>query len=263
MKAILSATAAALFTATAAAGVRIETVNRDIKTGQVDGAPSVVLVQDGSVRVSTSRSGAMLMKGSTIYVLDDKRKTYRELDKATMQGYVSQANAAMSQMQDRLAKMPPEQRQMMEKMMGGNMPGLGAPPKKKVYSSRDTGKSDTVEGRKCRMWQMLRDGALYEDVCVVPFSSLPGKENFQKTFKELAEAFEGLAAAAPNASDETARSAINGYPVRVRPYENGALRGTETVLKTWKEEAIAASMFQVPAGYKKIEMPAPGALGSR
>jgi hypothetical protein len=258
MKTIPFALAATLLCATAVAGVRIETIDRDIATKKVDGAPAVVLVQDGNVRVNSGRSGAMLLKGSTIYVIDDKRKSYRELDKATMQGYANQANAAMAQMQDRMAKMSPKQREMMEKMMGGNMAGLGAPPKKKVYSARDTGKNDTVEGRKCRIWQMLRDGEVYEEGCVVPFSSLPGKEDFQKTFKNLAEAFEGLAAAAPNAGSETARSAVNGYPVRVRPIENGVPRGTETVLKSWTEESIPAAMFEVPAGYKKQAMPGPG-----
>ncbi len=260
MKKVPFAIAATVLCASAAAGVRIETVDRDIATKRVDGEPGVVFVQGGNVRVN-NRGGAMLLKGSTLYVIDDKRRTYSEIDKATMRGYANQANAAMSQMQEQLAKMPPEQRQMMERMMGGKMPGLGAPPRKKVYTSRDTGKSDTVEGRKCRIWQMLRDGEAYEEVCVVPFSSLPGKEDFQKTFKELAEAFEGLAAAAPNAGDETARSAINGYPVRVRRLQNGAPTGLETVLRSWTEESLPASLFEVPPGYKKQAMPAVGMPG--
>jgi hypothetical protein len=257
---MIFAMSATVLCASAAAGVRIETVERDIATKQVDGEPAVVLVQDGNVRVN-NRSGAMLLKGSTVYVIDDRRKQYRELDKATLQGYANQANAAMSQMQERMAKMPPQQREMMERMMGANMAGLGAPPRKKVYTSRDTGKSDTVDGRKCRIWQMLRDGEVYEEVCVVPFASLPGKEDFQKTFRQLAETFEGLAGAAPNAGDETARSAINGYPVRVRRLQNGAPTGKETVLRSWTEESLPASLFEVPAGYRKQAMPAPGMAG--
>jgi hypothetical protein len=152
--------------------------------------------------------------------------------------------------------MPPEQRAQIEKMMGAQMPG-GMPGKEDVYEAKDTGKSDTSEGRKCRVWNLLKNGKMQEEVCVVPFSSLPGKENFEKTFKELAEAFEGMAGAIPGVAESTkARSSINGYPVRARPYDDmGKLRGTETVLKTWVEEAIPAATFEVPKGYKKQDMP--------
>ena len=252
--------ASALVVATASAGVRIETVDRDIQTKKADGPVQTVLVQDGNARVSNNQSGGMILKGSTIYVIDDKRKPYSILDKAMMQGYASQANAAMAQMQERMAKMSPQEREMMQKMMGGNMPGM-APAKQDVYESKDTGKSDTVEGRKCRLWNIHKNGKLQEEICVVPFSSLPGKEDMQKTFKSLAEAFEGMAAGMPGSDNASkARSAINGYPVRVRSYANGALRGNEMVLKSWTEESIAASVFEIPAGYKKRDMPKMGGM---
>ena len=259
MKQII-AIASVLLVSTASAGVRIETIERNIQTKAPEGPAQTVYVQNGNVRVSSGPGGGMLLKGSTIYVIDDKRKSYREMDKATMQGYANQANAAMSQMQERMAKMSPQQREMMQKMMGGNMPGM-APAQQDAYEAKDTGKSDTAEGRKCRLWNITKNGQVIEEVCVVPFSSLPGKEDFQKTFKNLAEAFEGMASAMPNAaSDAKARTAINGYPVRTRRYANGKPSGTETVLKTWNEEALAASLFEVPAGYKKQDMPKMGGM---
>ncbi len=259
MNKLLFAVASLLAAGVAVAGVRIETVTRDIKTQAVDGPPQIVRVQDGKVHVASGRGGTMILKNSTFYIVDEKRKTYREMDKASMQNTMDQAGAAMKQMQERMKNMPPEQRQQMEKMMGANMPGM-ASGKKDVYESKDTGKSDTVEGRKCRLWNMLKNGKLQEELCVAPFSAFPGKEDFQKTFKELAEAFEGLAGAIPGAGDQTkARSAINGYPVRIRPYDDaGKLRGIETVLKTWAEESIPASTFDIPTGFKKQDMPKMG-----
>ncbi len=252
----------ALVATTASAGVRIETVNRDIKTQAVEGLPQVVLVQDGKVRMNGSQAGAMILKGGVVYMLDDKRKTYMEMDKARMKATMDQASAQMKMMQERMKNMPPEQRAQMEKMMGGMMPG-GESAAPKSYTSKDTGKSDTSEGRKCRIWHMLADGVVYEELCVVPFSTFPGKEDFEKTFKELAEAFSGMASGLPGAGDEVkARSAVNGYPVRVRPIANGQPRGTEIVLKSWTEESISASTFEIPAGYKKRDMPAMGPNGA-
>jgi hypothetical protein len=251
----------ALVATTASAGVRIETVNRDIKTKAIDGLPQVLLVQDGKVRMNGSQSGAMILKGGVIYMLDDKRKAYREMDKATMKATMDQAGAQMKMMQERMKNMPPEQRAQMEKMMGGAMPGMPS-GKPKVYTSKDTGKSDSSEGRKCRVWHLLADGEVYEELCVVPFSTFPGKEDFEKTFKEIGEAFSGLASGFPGAGDQVkARSTVNGYPVRVRPYVNGQPRGTEIVLKSWTEESVPASSFEIPAGYKKRDMPSMGPMG--
>jgi hypothetical protein len=163
----------------------------------------------------------------------------------------------MSQMQERMKNMTPEQRAQMEKMMGGMaMPGAGKPA---VFEAKNTGKSDTVEGRKCKTWHLLQDGKVIDELCVVPFSSLPGKEDMKKSFEELQEAFQGFANAVPNAAEQVkVRNTIDGYPVRSRPYANGAPVGTEHVLKSWTEASIPASQFEVPAGYKKKELPRPG-----
>ena len=247
---------AALLASTATAGVRIETITRDSKTLAASGKAQLVEVQNGAVRSQGDGSG-MILKAGKIIIIDDKKKTWSELDKATMQGYANQANAAMAQMQERMKNMPPEQRAQMEKMMGGMaMPGAGKPV---VFEAKKTGKTDTVEGRKCANWHLLQDGKIIEEMCVVPFNSLPGKEDMKKSFQELTEAFQGFASAVPNAAEQVkVRNTIDGYPVRTRPYVNGAPSGTEHVLKSWTEASIPAAQFEVPAGYKKKELPRPG-----
>jgi len=245
----------------ASAGVRIETVSRDIKTQvAADAGTQVVMVQDGKMRMSNAAHGTgMILKDSVMFVVDDKRKTYSEIDKATMQKAADQAGAMMKQMQERLKSMPPEQRAQMEKMLGANMPGaMGGKPD--TYETRDTGKSETAEGRKCRVWNLLKNGVLHEELCVVPYSSLPGKEDFEKAFRELAEAAIAMAGNLPGASASIeARKAVNGFPVRVRYFDGaGKLRGNETVLTQWVEESLPGSTFEIPAGYTKKELPTLG-----
>jgi hypothetical protein len=41
----------------------------------------------------------------------------------------------------------------------------------------------------------------------------------------------------------------------MRNYENGKLAPEETLMKVWREEAIPASQFEIPAGYKLKQMP--------
>ncbi|MEO8064452.1 MAG: DUF4412 domain-containing protein [Pseudomonadota bacterium] len=253
-----------LIASSAIAGVRVESVTRDIKTQAQQGEMQTVLLQNGMVRVKGNTGGSMILKGSSMIIIDDKKKQYREMSKEDMKKMANQAGAVMSQMQERMKNMTPEQRAMMEKMMGNQMPGgagaMGGAAKADVYAAKDLGKSATVEGRKCQLWSMSRNGKLAQELCVVPFNSLPGNEDFAKAFKELAEAFADMASAVPGA-DQTAKAyaAINGYPVRTRYYESdGKFRATENVMTKWVAETLPASTFEVPAGYKKMEMPKMG-----
>lgn len=246
------------FAATVDAGVHIETTTRDIATKVADGAPQVMQVQDGKIRASQGTSHGMILNGSTITLLDDKHKTYREMDEQALENMASQAGAAMAQIQEKMKNMSPEQRAMMEKAMGNRIPGgMAASETPDTYAATDTGKSDTVEGRSCRIWQTTRNGAPLEELCVVPYASLPGHEDIEKAVRKMTDAVEDLSRAMPNIEKAMkARLSVNGYPVRVRRYDaQGALRKSETVLTKWVEEAVPAAAFDVPAGYTKQELP--------
>ena len=70
---------------------------------------------------------------------------------------------------------------------------------------------------------------------------------------EMAKSVPMLAGAMGNEFE--ARTKAGGFPVRSRAYENGKLIDEETLVKVWREEAIPASMFEIPAGYKQKQLP--------
>jgi hypothetical protein len=254
MNKIFRCAAVLCFAPSAFGGVRIETTARDVTTQVADGAPQILQVQDGMIRATHGTHGGMILKGSTITLLDDKHKTYREMDKEAMQAMAEKAGAAMAQLQDKMKNMSPEQRAMMEKAMGSHIPGgLGAQGAPDTYAANDTGKSETVEGRSCRVWRTTRNGAPLEELCVVPYSSLPGREDVEKAFKAMAGAMDDLSKVMPNVEKAMkARLSVNGYPVRVRRFDSqGQLRKTETVLTKWTEETLPTSVFGAPTGYTK------------
>jgi hypothetical protein len=169
----------------------------------------------------------------------------------------------MARMKDQLAKMPPEQRAQIEAMMA-KTPGMGGDDQKWVVDVVDTGKSDKVDGRACHVWDVKRNGELDDQLCVVPFAQLPGKENFQAVFANFAKVFEEMAKSVPMLSgvmsnEFSAQAKVGGFPVRSRGYENGKLGDEEQLVKVWREQAIPAAMFEIPAGYKPKKMPTPGA----
>jgi hypothetical protein len=255
MKRIAIIAGGLLATQLATAGVYVETVNRDITAGTTT-PKQKIYVQNGAGRFMDPEGRSSLIKGDTLYMIDDKDKSYIVMDKATMEQVAKKLNAQMEQLKQQMARLPPEQRAQMEQMLGGA--GLGGAPRTVEVS--DTGKSDKVDGRSCKVWDVTRDGVLDEQICVVPYSSLPGKENFSTVFGNFAKVFEEMAKSVPMlsgmmANEFSAQVKVNGYPVRQRAYENGKLINEETVVKVWREEAVPASMFEVPAGYQRKQMP--------
>ena len=244
----------ALAAQAASAGVYVELVDHDIASGK-SRLSQKMYVQDGLGRFVDAEGRSTLIKDGTLYIIDDADKSYVAFDKATMEQLAKKINGAMAQMKEQLAKLPPDQRAQMEQMM----PGM-TQEKKWVVEAVDTGKSDKVDGRACRIWDIKRNGELDDQLCVVPYSALPGKENFQAMFANFAKVFEEMAKSVPMmagmmTNEFSAQSKVNGFPVRSRGYEEGKLGDDEQVMKVWREETIPAATFEIPAGYKQKQMP--------
>lgn len=245
----------ALAAQSANAGVYVEMVDHDIKAAKTE-LSQKIYVQSGNGRFVDAEGRATLIKNGTFYIVDDADKSYIMFDKATMEQLAQKISTAMEKMKEQLAQLPPEQRAQMEQMM----PGMAGGDRKWTVDAVDTGKSDKVDGRSCRLWDIKRDGELDDQICVVPYSALPGKENFQAMFANFAKVFEEMAKSVPMlagmmTNEFSAQAKVNGFPVRTRGYENGALGDDEQIMKVWREEAIPASMFEIPAGYKQKQMP--------
>lgn len=246
----------------ASAGVYVEMA--DQKVGDTQRTPvQKMYVQGSSGRfVDVGDAGgetATIIRNGALYAVDDADKSYVMLDKATMDQLGKKLADGLAQMKSQLAKMPPEQRAQVEQMLSKQIPGFASGDQKWTVEAVDTGKTDKVDGRTCRIWDVKRNGELDEQLCVVPFSALPGKENFQAVFGNFARVFEEMAKTVPMLSglmsnEFSAQEKINGFPVRSRDYENGKLGDTERVMSVWREEAVPSSLFEVPAGYRKKSM---------
>jgi uncharacterized protein DUF4412 len=237
----------------ASAGVYVETVKHDIPSGATEPSQKIY-VQNGSGRFVDPEGRSTLIKGDTMYIIDEGDRSYILLDKAAMSALAKKLGEMVAKAKEQMAKLPPEQRAQYEQMMGPAMMGDGQP---RTVEVKDTGKSDKVEGRPCKVWDVTRDGQLDEQICVAAYSSLPGKENFQAVFANFAKVFEEMAKSVPMLAgmmnnEFSAQAKTNGYPMRQRAYdERGKLEDQETLVKVWREETIAASMFEIPAGYKQ------------
>lgn len=247
---------ALLASAAAQAGVVVESVERDAKTGKI-GDGTRMYIQGSVARFDQSLNAAqseyVIFRDDTLFIVEPAQRSYTAMDRKTVSAMAGQMGAAMQQMRAQLANLPPEQRKMMEQMMGGNMPGAKAPPAPLV--ARDLGRSEKVDGRSCRLWELTRGKVIDSQVCVVPFNSLAGKEDvlglmqrMSEMMKPLAEALEGLGSIS---TDTEAMASVKGFPVLWRDYEGGKPSGKETLMRSWREENVDAALLQVPKGYRK------------
>lgn len=255
MKRIAAGLAGSVFVFAAHAGVYVEVVNHDLRTGTTD-LSQKIYVQGGMGRFTDGEGRSSLIKGGTMYILDETDKTYIAFDKATMEKLAAKLNAGMEKMKEQIAKLPPDQRAQLERELAKQ---TGTDGKGHTVEAVDTGKTDKVDARTCKVWDIKRNDELDDQLCVVPFAALPGKENFQAMFAEFAKVFEEMAKSVPMlagtmTNEFSALNKVNGYPMRTRAYDNGKLGDEEQLVKIWREEAIPAAMFEIPADYHPKQM---------
>jgi hypothetical protein len=246
------------------AGVRIESVTRNVQSGQ-EQSQQVMQVQDGKARIEGGRDSVTIFKNDTLYILDGQRKTYMMMDRAAIERTANSMNQAMEQMRAQMASMPPEQRAMMEQMMKQNGMGaaLGAPATKApVLDAKATGSNGSYQGKSCKLWDTTRDGALSQQLCVVPFNTLQGASELRELSAKMQSFLNSLTGPmrqmlgnSPMQQSPELAKKLNGFPVITRTYRDGVLTPEETVVKSWQSQKIDAALFEIPAGYTKQEMP--------
>ncbi len=250
------------------AGTLLETVNRDLSSS--GGSTTIhTWAQNGMMRVenqadsSASRS-TMIFKNDTIYAINHQDKSYYAMDRASMQRIAEQLNPALKMLQERMKDMTPEQRAQMEKMMGGRLPpGVGEPEKKTEI--KRIARTDKVSGHSCSYVQVLEDGVLTDEMCVTPSKSLQGADELMTAATRMGELMREMMSTmdAPWLRQMAEKqvqnfAALGGIPVLSRHFEAGTPQ-SETTLKSIRSETLAASLFEVPAGYTRKDMlAAPG-----
>jgi hypothetical protein len=251
----------ALASTAASAGVYIE--SHQVELGvKPPPAPSVnkLYFDGGRMRSNDSDGDGAIFKNKTIYALNSENKSYTMVDKAAVDRMAGPLAEARKKMEAQMAGMTPEQRAMMEKMMGGAAPG-GKAPKRDVKA---TGRSESVAGFKCTIWEVSVNGQKDQELCATPASSIPGGTDVLAVMREIGTMLQGLSEGLGTMARRTAHeewkdvAKIGGVPILTRDFVDGQ-PSSETRLAVIRNESVPASMFEVPAGYKEKKMPKMGA----
>ena len=186
--------------------------------------------------------------------LDDDSKSYTEVTKADIDRLSAQMATAMAQMQQQMQNLPPEQRARVEGMMAGRGAIVGALPEYKKVGT------DRVGQWTCDKYEGSRNAERVSEVCTVEPSALGFTTADFAVIKQMADFFSKMMPPGMEGlfrMDSVGPNGFSGIPVRVVTYRSGAIQTTSEVTGVTRQN-FDNSIFAVPAGYQKREMPGRG-----
>lgn len=247
---ITTAVAVALFAAPAIADTKLQYVDE-----KSDAPQSSILIKDGKVRMNNADSSSWTLYDSatnTLTTINPDDQTYTVMDEETMKNVSGQMSEAMAEMQREMEKMSPEQRAMMEKMMGGALDA----GKKMIETRVDrTGKKLDKAGYSCEQVFYSVGTLGRSELCVVDINKLDipaddrrALEAMQAQMKVVAEnVSKGLGVNLAFDFDS-----LGGMPVYMK--EDKERSGD--ILEDVSHSSIDASQLKIPAGYSEEKIQA-------
>lgn len=205
---------------------------------------------------------SMIYRGDKdlMIMVDHGDKSYMIMDKKTMNKLSEKLSSAMAQMEEAMKNVPPEQREMMRKMMKDKMPGMGNT--RYVEPVLKKSGSGTVNGYKCTKYDVYKGDRKVRQHCITDWSNIKGGEEISSVMLEMSEFTDDMTKTFANSSGPSGSSMqfernvfnqlkeMNGFPVRTTEYDNGSVE-SESVFNSSKTTSVDASVFEAPSGYKR------------
>lgn len=259
--------ASVLFSSNVFAGYVYDLSQKEFSGSGSDDTSTKILVDGAKIKMSGfDDSNEVIFDGSSqaLMVVDHGKKSYIQMDKKSIEEFSAKLKEAMAEMERQLESVPPAQRKMMERMMKNKMPSMDQP--KIETSVKRTGETDTISGYEAEKIEVSSSDGSSQELWVVPWSEIGGAEGIADAFTGMSSLFDELMGAIsqmPMAgfAGGQAKSgwlddlkSLEGFPVMAKAYDKGGKLISETLLSGIEEQAIDASEFKAPKGYKKQKM---------
>lgn len=227
-------------------GLVWESVTKGGPAGET-ASPSTTYMMPGKMKHVTDDGNIVIVRldREKMYTVKPADKTYWEMTFAEMEQMMKAATAKMDamkgQMQEQLKNLPPEQREMVEKMYG--MSGGG---KKEPVSIATTGKTKSIIGYQATEYVARQGGKdmmkMYVTKGIGEFDRMRKDwEQFNKRLLSMGPGFaEGMA---------EAYTKVQGFPMEME------IMGATTTVTKLEKKSTPASEFDVPAGYTRTAPP--------
>jgi hypothetical protein len=236
--------------------------------------PGRILLDGDRVRMEVEKpspkgdaKNVMIYRGDRelMWTVDDKRRTYTEVDRARMNALRDESRAAREKMRAEIAKMPPDKRDQMTRMLAA---ADAKEPQRDPPTIKSTGRSDTIGGLACREVEVSRGGVKVSEICVADWKTAGVTKADLTAIRKVGtfqdETLGGLQARGDGGNMLELFDSLDGLPVRVRTFRGGQLKGEFRVVKVARK-ALDPTLFEPPDGYTKREFSVqmPGSRGLR
>ena len=219
--------------------------------------------EDGKVATSV----IFLGETDEMYMIDHKKKTSLVMDRESIEALGKQMSEVMKQMEAALAKVPPGQREMMERMMKNKLTADPAYKEPSPPLVRSLGESDSVNGIACEWNEVTREGALSEKACVCDQETIAGGKEMVAIAHEMKDFAAGLSELAKSASSfklfgggtmenlgMTMTADLGGFPLISEHYDGEGKLMRRSTFQSVEDVSIPAEEFTPPRGYKRQTM---------
>ncbi len=217
------------------------------------------------ISVTSAEAGGLIYRGdhNEMIMLDHFQGSYIKIDQAQMNAIAGKVSTAMSQMQEALADMPPEQRALAEQMMQRQIPAQA--PERSPNIINSLGSHGEVAGVPCRNFEVVRDGRKVRELCVSAWDDLEGGQETSAALRGVASFFEEMRKAFSGAGGMDVfdrqqelfghMNELDGYPVLYRDFDASGAMTRETQLTSASQKDISPDFFDPPKAYTPQEMP--------
>ncbi len=206
-------------------------------------------IVDGVVAIGDSQSEMQFRSGNDEFVVVDfDEKTYMVIEKESIK---KSMDSMMAQIEAQLASVPPEQREMVKKMMEQRMPAM-AETKTIEYSVRETGEDGEAAGFDCEFIEMLANGAPEYRLCIaseretgIPSADAEVLQNAMNTMRDIAES---IPFAQGSSMDDFDYEKIGGMPIIHIDLDNNERNEVLSI------STDALDPISIPEGFKQQRM---------
>jgi hypothetical protein len=233
-------------TARAIASDDLTVVSKLTKNGKSAGTETNYMSSD-HVRMGRDEGTSTIvdLKSGTMTTLDDKKKTYYSVTKQDLE-------QMQAKMQEKMND--PQTKKAMEAMQG--MPGaMSFTPQ-----VAKTGVKRKIAGFNCEEWSIAMSPMMTTKECVTteltyPVRAFDGYKEFAKGMRNMMSGFGPIAKSGADLAEKL--KSMKGFPVATSSAIDvmGMKQTTETEVIEVRHSEIPASVWEIPAGYTKIENP--------
>lgn len=218
-----------------------------------------VLIGHGKVRSDNGSENSVIFDANdgSMVILDHDKRKYTRMGQAEMEQLSASLGAAMRQMEQAMANVPPEMREQMRGMMGGAIPGMGGEAMLKV---EDTGRRDTVAGYGCTIYQTRMSGRLINEQCMGSASvleQLPAadRQTLERAMQTTTRMLEELSSGPLAQFADMSPFKAGMVPLRVTDIDGN--RRSTSEFDGVETASLDASLFEIPSGYREQKLDIP------